>query len=194
MKKNSEAASEALDAFENTTAASSDEIHKMFEDVKKFTDDNVPKNTASARDEDKTDIGNVSPEVFNGMAGKVAEEVFGQDEFIKKMVIAFKRPFVMPPEEGRALNSIFVSGKNDTGRHSVVRLIASEIASGKKENVTQVDLSLYGNAGDEKLFLQDMFSALSGNAFVIVFEVFYCQFAGKKIKGYIGLARVFGPW
>ncbi|MBQ2101318.1 MAG: AAA family ATPase [Lachnospiraceae bacterium] len=114
-------------------------------------------------------------EKFNGLAGKIEETVFGQEEFIKKLVIAFKRPFVMTPEEPKALNCVFLTGKNDTGKHYALFETAKELANRgvfKSSDVRVMDLGIYTDASMEKLFLQDMYAALSSNSKVLLFENF----------------------
>ena len=114
-------------------------------------------------------------DAFKGIGEAVEEKVFGQSEFIKKLVIAFKRPFVMPPEGSKALNTIFIGGRDDTGRHfglcTLIKIMKERdlIAS---DEPTVVDLGLYTDASMEKLFLQDMYSALSCDKPVILFERF----------------------
>jgi AAA+ superfamily predicted ATPase len=114
-------------------------------------------------------------EKFNGLATEIEKSVFGQEEFIKKLIIAFKRPFVMPPEEPKALNCVFLSGKNDTGKHFALFETAKELSKRgvfKNSDVKVMDLGIYTDASMEKLFLQDMYSALSSNSKVLLFENF----------------------
>ena len=114
-------------------------------------------------------------DAFKGIAEEVEEKVFGQSEFIKKLVIAFKRPFVMPPEGTRALNAIFIGGHDDTGRHFGLCTLTAIMKERKliaSDEPTIVDLGLYTDASMEKLFLQDMYSALSSKRPIILFERF----------------------
>ena len=114
-------------------------------------------------------------EKFNGLATEIEKSVFGQEEFIKKLIIAFKRPFVMPPEEPKALNCVFLSGKNDTGKHFALFETAKELSRRgvfKNSDVKVMDLGIYTDASMEKLFLQDMYSALSSSSKVLLFENF----------------------
>ncbi len=115
----------------------------------------------------------VDSEAFKGINDKVAETVFGQEEFIKKLLIAFKRPFVMPPKEGMPRNSIYVTGAEDTGRHLTLKNMAAELAEKKvlrSGEIRTMDLSLYPTSTEEKLFLQDLYSALMCKAQIILFE------------------------
>ncbi|MBR1930699.1 MAG: AAA family ATPase [Lachnospiraceae bacterium] len=114
-------------------------------------------------------------ERFNGLADEIEKKVFGQEEFIKKLVIAFKRPLVMPPKEPKALNTIFITGKNDTGKHFALVETAKELNQRgilHKDDIRVLDLGIYTDASMEKLFLQDIFSALSCAAKIILFENF----------------------
>ena len=135
---------------------------------------------SSTAEETKTDeqlsaSREASLEKFNGLAEEINKTVFGQEEFVKKLVIAFKRPLVMPPEEPKALNTIFVNGKNDTGKHHALNEIAKELSKRgilRNSDIRVLDLGIYTDASMEKLFLQDIFSALSCNSRIVLFEHF----------------------
>ena len=110
---------------------------------------------------------------FAGMQDTLKEKVYGQDEFIKKLVIAFKRPFVSERDNNDALNSIFITGPECTGKHYALNTIAEELGKRKiltSSEVYVMDLSLYPTAAEDKLFLQDLYSALQSKASVILFE------------------------
>ena len=115
----------------------------------------------------------VDAQAFKGVTETVANTVFGQDEFLKKLMIAFKRPFVMPPADKKARNSIYINGDENTGRHIALKTMASELASRKvlrSSDVRVMDLSLYPTSTEEKLFLQDLYSALMCRSQIILFE------------------------
>ena len=117
----------------------------------------------------------VSLESFNGLADEVGKKLFGQTEFIKKLVIALKRPLVMPPEEPKAQNTIFITGPKDTGKHLALAELAGELHNRKiikSDKVKTMDLGIYTDGSMEKLFLQDIFAALSGKEELILFENF----------------------
>ena len=114
-------------------------------------------------------------EKFTGLADEIDKTVFGQEEFVKKLVIAFKRPLVMPPENPKALNTILLTGKKDTGKHFALTEIAKELNKRgilRNADIRVLDLGLYTDASMEKLFLQDIFSALSCNSRIVLFENF----------------------
>lgn len=117
----------------------------------------------------------VDLDAFNDIAETVGKEIFGQEAFLKQLVIAFKRPFVMPEKEGFPRNSFFVTGPEDSGKHTALRIMVEEL--NKKHllsspEITLVDLSLYPNAGNDKVFLQDLYMALQKRSQVILFENF----------------------
>lgn len=112
-------------------------------------------------------------ESFNGIAEKVAEDIYGQEAFLKKLVIAFKRPYAIGAKEGMPANSFYVGGADNTGRHSAIQNTVAELALRNilpSDKIVTIDLSMYPEAESEKLFLQDLYSAVCGPARVIVFE------------------------
>lgn len=122
-----------------------------------------------------TEVKKVGLESFDGLAEELAQQVCGEDAFLKKLVVAFKRPFVMPPKSGYPRNAIFLTGGDATGKHlSLTAAVAALKKRGVLSNGTIrfVDLSLYPSAGEEKLFLQDLYSALKSPAEVLAFEHF----------------------
>ncbi|MCR5178378.1 MAG: AAA family ATPase [Lachnospiraceae bacterium] len=114
-------------------------------------------------------------EQFNGLNEELGKKVFGQDEFIKKLIIAFKRPFVMPPGDKKARNTLFITGPADTGRHLGLIELAKLLKARrilKTDDIKRVDLGLYTEPAHEAVFLQDIYSALSSSAGIILFENF----------------------
>ena len=112
-------------------------------------------------------------ESFAGMQEALKEKIYGQDDFIKKLVIAFKRPFVSERDGNDALNSIFITGPECTGKHYALTAITQEMGSRhiiSNSDVYTMDLSLYPTAAEDKLFLQDLYSALQSKSSVLVFE------------------------
>lgn len=112
-------------------------------------------------------------EKFAGLTDVLKEKVYGQDDFLKKLTIAFKRPFVSERDDNDALNSIYINGPACSGKHFALTTIMDELANRKiikNNNITTMDLSLYPTSTEEKLFLQDLYSALQSNSSVIVFE------------------------
>ena len=115
------------------------------------------------------------PEKFSGLADELMTTVLGQQAFLKKLTIAFKRPFVLSRPGKLPANTIYITGPAYTGRHFALSTAVKQMASRgilRSPEVTVIDLSLYPSAGEEKLFLQDLYSALSSENEVILFENF----------------------
>ncbi len=119
--------------------------------------------------------GDAAYSAYEGIADVLEQTVYGQPEFLKKLVIAFKRPLVSPPEGKKALNAILLTGREDSGKHVALTALLSELKKRRilaSDEHRTIDLGIYTDASMEKIFLQDMYSALSGSAGVIVFEHF----------------------
>lgn len=112
-------------------------------------------------------------ESFRGVEDALKRVIFGQDAFLKKLTVAFKRPYVLKEEDGHAKNTIFVHGPEDTGRHAALNAMASELyVRGvlRSDKIAVIDLSLYTAAGNDNVFLQDLYSALQSKADILLFE------------------------
>lgn len=110
---------------------------------------------------------------FKGLTDVVKAKIHGQDDYVKKLVIAFKRPFVMERDDNDALNTIFLTGPDCTGKHYSVNVLLSELKNRgvlASDSIKVMDLSLYPEATDETLFIQDLYSALSSESPVLLFE------------------------
>lgn len=112
-------------------------------------------------------------DAFQGVGDVIKEKVHGQDDFIKKLVIAFKRPYVSERDSNDALNSIFITGPECTGKHYALNMLVGELQKRKVLNGSDVhtmDLSIYPTSAEEGLFLQDLYSAIQSKSSVIAFE------------------------
>ena len=99
--------------------------------------------------------------------------VLGQESFLDDLLIAFKRPFVAGSKEGAPLCRAVVSGPHGTGRHSALRCVTASLGRQgvlKSPKTALLDLSRYGTAGSEKLFVQDLFAAVKSGASALILE------------------------
>lgn len=99
--------------------------------------------------------------------------VLGQEEFLDDLLIAFKRPFVAGSKEGTPLCRAVVSGPHGTGRHSALRCVTASLGRQgvlKSPKTAVLDLSRYGTAGSEKLFVQDLYAAVKSGASALALE------------------------
>lgn len=177
-----------IDKFDDTISKLSDRMdiggapRELSTDEVKATISQLNANLAAdftsaqvAMEEKKTLDAPMALEQFAGLADVIKENVYGQDDFIKKLLIAFKRPFVTERDGNDCLNSIFITGPSTTGKHFTLNTLVEELSRRnvlKSGNTSTMNLSLYPTAAEEKLFLQDLYSAIQNESEVIVFEHF----------------------
>ncbi len=172
VAERSEQTARELDRIDKAYAKSSEDIAGTLKELNKNIESDFGVPTSAAAVSVTADNPDVLKE-FDGLTDEIKKSVFGQDEFIRKLAIAFKRPFVSERDHNDALNSIFITGPECSGRHYTLGLMVAElnkrrIISGDAPYI--MDLSLYPSAAEEKLFLQDLYSALQNKASVILFE------------------------
>ncbi len=181
---NAAAAKKAMDEMDKAIRMTADDINSTLKDLndnlKSDFDFNAGETgsagvTVSVSGSEKAAVKNTSEALdrFAGIEDVIKEKVFGQDEYIHKLVIAFKRPLVSQRDENDALNSIFITGPACSGRHLTLGVLAEELRNRQvlsSGDIYRMDLSLYPTAAEDKLFLQDLYSALIDKSQVIVFE------------------------
>lgn len=109
-----------------------------------------------------------------GEAAKQAEDALpGQEAFLKQLSIAFKRPYVTGWDSPNgARSTILVRGSRGSGRHLALRKMSEALqGAGVPGTLVEMDLSLYPSNSQERLFLQDLYSALESGG-VVVFDNF----------------------
>ena len=109
-----------------------------------------------------------------GEAAKQAEDALpGQEAFLKQLGIAFKRPYVTGWDSPNgARSTILVRGSRGSGRHLALRKMSEALqGAGVPGTLVEMDLSLYPSNSQERLFLQDLYSALESGG-VVVFDNF----------------------
>ncbi len=181
---NADAARKAMDEMDKAIRMTADDINSTLKDL----NDNLKSDfdfktgetgsagvTASAPGGETAVFKSTSEALdrFAGIEDVINEKVFGQDEYIHKLVIAFKRPLVSQRDENDALNSIFITGPACSGRHFSLGVLAEELCKRQvlsSGEIYRMDLSIYPTAAEDKLFLQDLYSALMDRSQVIVFE------------------------
>ena len=148
------------------------ELDAFSKELEGFTDENQKKVETSTHE---TVTEEEAVNAFADLKDVVTGTVYGQDDFVKKLIIAFKRPLVLRPEGDAPKNAIYITGKSCTGKHLALNTIVKELSNRRvlrTDQIKTIDLSLYPGATEEKLFLQDLYSALNSKAEVIVFENF----------------------
>ena len=115
---------------------------------------------------------------FDGVKEELEKEVIGQPDLVSGLITGFKRPYVIKNKGDRLLNTILVMGPVSTGKSYAQDLLAKILAKkGIIEDATieVIDLAKYSAIDDEKLFLQDLYSAIAKKGQVIRFiNAQYC--------------------
>lgn len=114
-----------------------------------------------------------NPRVFAEIEQEAAATVFGQDAFLHRFTLAMKRPFATGRDKGMPDNSILVSGKAHTGRHTAVGCVLALMQQKgllPAGEAAVLDLSRYPSQNEEKLFLQDLYMALSQKTPILLFD------------------------
>ena len=111
-----------------------------------------------------------------GAALKETEElVLGQEEFLNKLILALRRPFVSGTGADTPLGRIAVLGKRGTGRHTALSALTASLGRQgvlKSPKTALIDLARYKDTDGQKLFLQDLFAGVKSGAGVLIFENF----------------------
>jgi ATP-dependent Clp protease ATP-binding subunit ClpA len=103
----------------------------------------------------------------------------GQKDALRQMIIAFRRPYVMGEEAGKAKNVILISGPAGSGKHEAVTQMTRSLYEKQvfvSDEVYTIDMSRYTSGAQEQIFLQDLYEALQGKGSVVCFENFETGF------------------
>ena len=110
---------------------------------------------------------------FDTARRETARQVLDQEAFLDALALAYKRPFVAGAGGDAPLCRAAVLGAPGTGRHSALQAMTASLGRQgvlKSPKTASVDLSAYGSAGMEKLFVQDLYAALKSGAAALLFE------------------------
>lgn len=178
--------SRGLDALEKQQETVNQRLQNQLKELKKMSGeldfDTIQKEVekdfgvrpASTKPETVAKETDTRPEAqrFADLLPKLTGELIGQEAFLKKLVIAFKRPYIMGWDSPKGLrNAILVHGKPNSGRHTALRLTAQELARVgllPTDQIQTINLALYPGQGEEKLFLQDLYAALKKGGILVL--------------------------
>ena len=119
--------------------------------------------------------------IFDDIYNVITSKIMGQKDAMRQMITAFRRPYVMGEESGKAKNVILISGPVGSGRHEAVAQMARSLYEKQvfiSDEVYTIDMSRYTSGAQEQIFLQDLYEALSGKGSVVCFEHFESGFPG----------------
>ena len=120
-----------------------------------------------------------SGKLFEEVLEELDDAIVGQNDALRQLCIAFRRPFVMGTDEGKPKNVILITGPNGSGRHACVAQMAKSLFAHRaigSDDVYTIDMSLYQSGAQEQIFLQDLYKDLSGHGEIICFENFETGF------------------
>ena len=111
-------------------------------------------------------------EIYQNIEDELNKTILCQNDYIHKLVTAFRRPTVMGVQPSGLKASILITGQKATGRHSSVNLIVSllnrneQITNG---NISTISLNEYSGKEDESNLIQDLYTAINKSQ-VIIFD------------------------
>ncbi len=118
-------------------------------------------------------------DIFEIIEKDIKKSFWGQNEYIHKLCMAFKRPFVTGYNNMLPKNIVFLLGQKSSGKHYSIQLVVKEMKKhnlANVENVACVDLSRYQSPNDKSVFLSDIYAALYSKSDVITFDNYeYCH-------------------
>ncbi|TCL58555.1 SpoVK/Ycf46/Vps4 family AAA+-type ATPase [Kineothrix alysoides] len=113
--------------------------------------------------------------IFDKIENEIVEYVIGQGNYLKKLCIAFKRPFVVDNEKSYK-NFLIVLGPGGTGKKYSVRIMAKFLSIHgliPNSSIYRLDLSTYDNEKNtDKLFLPDLHKAFHSDSSIVILENF----------------------
>ncbi|MBR2824729.1 MAG: AAA family ATPase [Solobacterium sp.] len=120
-----------------------------------------------------------SGEVFEEILNEVKRKVVVEEDTLRQLTTAFRRPYVMGETKGKAKNVILVTGPIGSGKHSSLSAVVRSIYERQifiSDVIYTIDMSLYQSGSQEQIFLQDLYKCLIGKGSVICFENFEIGF------------------
>ena len=120
-----------------------------------------------------------SGEIFEEILKEVTKKAVVEEDTLRQLTTAFRRPFVMGETKGKAKNVILVTGPIGSGKHSSLTATVRSIYERQifiSDEIYTIDMSLYQSGSQEQIFLQDLYKCLTGKGSVICFENFEIGF------------------
>lgn len=111
--------------------------------------------------------------IFDNALEQLKSKIIGQDQALKELCMAFRRPYVL--ENPHCKNAMIIYGQMGVGKHAALSELAKILSKDDIVNsydVYSMDMSLYSSPSQELLFLQDLFTAINSRGSIICFENF----------------------
>jgi len=103
---------------------------------------------------------------------ELQQNITCQADYLSSLCKAFRRPHVVGKNSANLQSAILISGKENTGRHSSINLIANKLKQNNiinNDNVSVIDLDKYQSKDDETNFIGDLYKAIN-NSEIIMFD------------------------
>lgn len=152
----------------------------------KVVDTNIQNGKKTGKRDEKVRNQESLDEVFQYIEKEMNEYVLDQEEYIKGLCLAFKRPLVSGTDKSYR-NMIFVFGKEGTGRKYSIKVLAKLLAIKritKESTIYYLDFSQYSTDDSvDKLLLPDLYKAFYGKSPILLIENY--EQACAKARDYI---------
>ena len=155
----------------NTRADMNEKIEKLTVDAKKDFGQTTMVETKS-NDPLITDL---KFDIYSTIQKEVCAKVFGQDEAIYQMMVAFRRSLLVDQYHHVHEGSMVLMGPKGSGRHYALDVVLTQMTRHNlltSKVYTTLDCSRYTSNSQEPLFFQDIFTAINKEGNVIVIENF----------------------
>lgn len=109
---------------------------------------------------------------FSALAGTVKQRLIGQDTFAEELSRAFEGAFLLRGEQASPRAVLVVTGPTGSGRTTAIETICAALSRAglfREVRPAAIDLSQYPSADSQKVFVQDLYTALESHAPVLLF-------------------------
>ncbi len=152
----------------------------------KIVDANIEGGKKSTQNTNKISNAKNIDESFAYIEKELCEYVLEQEDYLKKLSIAFKRPLISTQDKSFK-NMIFVFGPEGSGRKYSIRVIAKLLTIQgitKESSIYRLDFSQYSSEENvDKLLLPDLYKAFYGKSPIVIIENY--DLASNKARSYI---------
>lgn len=110
--------------------------------------------------------------VFAALAETIKKHIIGQDAFVEELAKAFESAFLLQGAHASPRAVLVVTGAAGSGRTAAVETACAALRQAglwQESRPVSLDLSAYPSADSQKVFVQDLYTALESHAPVLIF-------------------------
>ena len=155
----------------NTRSSMNQKIDQLTQDAKKDFGSTISKEEM-VQPQSTPDL---KFDIYSTIQQEVISKVFGQDEAIYSMMVAFRRSLLVDQYDRVHEGSMVLMGPKGSGRHYALDVVLTQLSRHgllTSKAYTTLDCSRYTSNSQEPLFFQDIFTAINKEGNVIVIENF----------------------